>query len=68
MPTKTLVELANIRTQLNRLHKRLERLDKHKLPIYWQLQPRVFVVISTLEGLLKEEETLLADDLSKPQK
>ena len=68
MPTKTLVELANIRTQLNRLHKRLERLDKHKLPIYWQLQPRVFVVISTLEGLLKEEETLLADYLSKPQK
>ena len=68
MPTKTLAELANIRTQLNRLHKRLERIDKHKLPIYWQLQPRVFVVISTLERLLKEGETLLADYLSKPQK
>lgn len=68
MPTKTLAELVNIRTQLNRLHKRLERIDKHKLPVHWQLQPRVFVVISTLERLLKEEETLLADYLSKPQK
>ena len=67
MPTKTLTELANILIQLNRLHKRLERLDKHKLPIYWQLQPRVFVLMRTLEGLLKEDEAVLADYLSKPQ-
>ncbi len=67
MPTKTLAELTNIRTQLARLHKRLERLDKHKLPIYWQLQPRVFVMMRALEGLLKEDETALADYLSKTQ-
>ncbi len=67
MPTKTLAELANIRTQLNRLHKRLERLDKHKLPIYWSLQPRVFVIMSTLEGLLKEDENALSECLSKPK-
>ncbi len=67
MPIKTLTELVKIRLQLNRLHKRLERLDKHKLPIYWALQPRVFVLMRTLEELLKEDETVLADYLSKTQ-
>ena len=67
MPTKTLAELANIRTQLNRLHKRLERLDKHKLPVYWSLQPRVFVMMSALEGLLKDDEKALMGYVSKPE-
>ena len=67
MPTKTLAELAKIRIKLNHLHKRLNRLDKHKLPIYWSLQPRVFVIMSTLEGLLKEDENALLACLSKPK-
>ena len=61
MPKQIEAELAQTLRELARIHRRLQRVNQHKLPIYWSLQPRVFVVLNALENALQSDfEILLA--------
>ena len=61
MPAKTLLELDKTLRAVSRVRARLTKLNRHKLPIYWALQPRVFLALDVLENALQTDlETLLA--------
>jgi hypothetical protein len=61
MPAKTLLELDKTLRAVSRVRARLTKLNRHKLPIYWSLQPRVFLALDALENALQTDlETLLA--------
>ncbi|MBQ3666900.1 MAG: hypothetical protein II913_02440 [Elusimicrobiaceae bacterium] len=61
MPAKTLLELDKTLRAVSRVRARLTKLNRHKLPIYWASQPRVFLALDVLENALQTDlETLLA--------
>ena len=61
MPKQLEAELTKTLQEVSRVRRRLSRVNAHKLPIYWSLQPRVFEALQALENALQNDlETLLA--------
>lgn len=68
MPKQLEVELTKTLQEIARVRRRLHRVNQHKLPIYWSVQPRVFAVLDALEQLLQEDRQTLAAYLPQPKK
>ncbi len=68
MPKQLETELTQALRDLARIRLRLQRVNQQKLPIYWSVQPRVFVVLDLLEQLLRDDQQALATYLLQPKK
>ncbi len=68
MPKQLEAELTRTLQELARIRRRLHRVNQHKLPIYWSVQPRVFAVLALLEQLLTDDQQTLASYLPQPKK
>ena len=61
MPKPIEAELSRTLQELARIRRRLTRVNQHKLPFYWNLQPRVFEALQALQNALQSDvETLAA--------
>ena len=67
MPNQLETELTRTLQELARIGRRLHRVNQHKLPIYWSVQPHVFAVLTLLEKLLKDDQQALSSYLPQPK-
>ena len=67
MPKQLEAKLTQTVRELARISRRLHRVNQHKLPIYWSVQPRVFTVLNLLEQLLQDDQQTLASYLHQPK-
>lgn len=68
MPNQLEAQLTQTLQELARIRRRLHRVNQHKLPIYWSVQPRVFAALTLLEQLLKDDQQTLTSYLPQLKK